>query len=382
MLIITSAGNAKEGINICNIHKCLTVNLPNTTPGPYQKWIYSLWKDNFKLYKCWELCFNCISFIHSALTYIATFPKIIYQPNQFSCLGLADIEDLHQFHNITSLTWFRDTANQNQLGSWFFLWNHSHLCSFLSQGGQQLWRISSVETAWRCDRRPLIYRRLWRSEERLCPYRQSQALLILKQWHLNKPRRHPAWALISTAFVKIKSWRISQREKWIYCNHVNPGHVLNNFKVILIGQPLSSSSFSAHLLSVCWFLSILTNTHHVSHFKCWNIQNAILYPSAAALLTFLNWCEEMIQLPQRNLMLVKFSFLVNLWKKEEAAWLSCKLILLFTLASFLFSQGLRFVGDWALHSFLSLLHQAHGQQMLAVCVPARYWLHNSLVSFR
>lgn len=49
--------------------------------------------------------------------------------------------------------------------------------------------------------------------------------------------------------------------------------------------------------------------------------------------------------PQRNLMLAKFYFLVNLRKEEEAAWLSCKLILLsFTLDSFLFSQGLCFFG--------------------------------------
>lgn len=47
----------------------------------------------------------------------------------------------------------------------------------------------------------------------------------------------------------------------------------------------------------------------------------------------------------------------------------------FTLASFLFSQGLCFLGDWALHSFLSPLHTAHGEQMLAVCVPGWDWYH-------
>lgn len=42
----------------------------------------------------------------------------------------------------------------------------------------------------------------------------------------------------------------------------------------------------------------------------------------------------------------------------------------FTLASFLFSQGLCFLGDRALHSSLSLLHTAHGQKkMSAGCVP-------------
>lgn len=45
----------------------------------------------------------------------------------------------------------------------------------------------------------------------------------------------------------------------------------------------------------------------------------------------------------------------------------------FTLDSFLFSQGLYFLGDWALHGFLSPPHAAHGQQMLAGCVPGWYW---------
>lgn len=49
----------------------------------------------------------------------------------------------------------------------------------------------------------------------------------------------------------------------------------------------------------------------------------------------------------------------------------------FTLASFLISQGLCFLGEWASHSFLSLLHTPHGQQMLAVCVPGWYWYRNT-----
>lgn len=47
----------------------------------------------------------------------------------------------------------------------------------------------------------------------------------------------------------------------------------------------------------------------------------------------------------------------------------------FTLASFLFSQGLCFLGDRALHSSLSLLHTAHGQKkMSAGCVPGWVFL--------
>lgn len=61
----------------------------------------------------------------------------------------------------------------------------------------------------------------------------------------------------------------------------------------------------------------------------------------------------------------------------------------FALASFLGSQGLRFLGDRALHSFLSPLLTAHGRQMLAnVCQDGigtrawsrQMWLHLSLTN--
>lgn len=48
-----------------------------------------------------------------------------------------------------------------------------------------------------------------------------------------------------------------------------------------------------------------------------------------------------------------------------------------TLASFPFSQGLCFLGDWVLRSFLSPLHTAHGQQMFAVSLPVWYWYQNN-----
>lgn len=93
--------------------------------------------------------------------------------------------------------------------------------------------------------------------------------------------------------------------------------------------------------------------------------NIISYPSAAALLKFVNRCLKMI--PQRNSMLVKFYFLANL-RKKEAAWQINFTV--FTLAPFLFSQGLCFLGDWALHSSLSLLQTAHGQNKMSVgCMP-------------
>lgn len=77
-----------------------------------------------------------------------------------------------------------------------------------------------------------------------------------------------------------------------------------------------------------------------------------MYPSAAALLKFVNWCLEMV--PQKNFMLVKFYFLANLRKKEEAAWLSCKLILLslpWLLSSF--PRGFAF---WVTEPYTALCH--------------------------
>lgn len=73
--------------------------------------------------------------------------------------------------------------------------------------------------------------------------------------------------------------------------------------------------------------------------------NAILSPSAAALL---NWLLRKDPVNHWGILCFKILF---------SAWLSCKLIWLSlpSLAPFLFSQGLCFLGDWALHSFLSLL---------------------------
>lgn len=77
-------------------------------------------------------------------------------------------------------------------------------------------------------------------------------------------------------------------------------------------------------------------------------------------------------------MLARFYFLVNLRRMEEAAWLSCKLILLSLLwLPSSFPRGFPFLGDWALHSSLSPLHVAHGHQMFAVCVPGWYWYQNT-----
>lgn len=78
----------------------------------------------------------------------------------------------------------------------------------------------------------------------------------------------------------------------------------------------------------------------------------------------------------------KFYFLVNLRTKGGCMTELQINFTVFTLASFPFSQGLCFLGDWALHSFLSLLHAAHGQQMLAACVPGWYWYGNTPALFR
>lgn len=73
-----------------------------------------------KSYQCLELSgFNCLSFILSALTYIATF--FIHQPNQLSRLGLADIKEPLEFRNFTSRMVWR-YSNRNQLSICSFLW--------------------------------------------------------------------------------------------------------------------------------------------------------------------------------------------------------------------------------------------------------------------
>lgn len=59
--------------------------------------------------------------------------------------------------------------------------------------------------------------------------------------------------------------------------------------------------------------------------------------------------------PQRNLMLAKFYFLVNLRKEEEAAWLSCKLILLSLLwIPSSFPRGFTF---WVTEPYTAFCHR-------------------------
>lgn len=74
----------------------------------------------------------------SALTYIANFStpqKIIYQPNQLSHLGLADIKGPLEFHDNASPTRFWRRSDQNQSSSCSFLWNLFLGSPGASQGG-------------------------------------------------------------------------------------------------------------------------------------------------------------------------------------------------------------------------------------------------------
>ena len=98
--------------------------------------------------------------------------------------------------------------------------------------------------------------------------------------------------------------------------------------------------------------------------------NAALYPSAAALLKFVldKWSSYHWGI----------SCFKNLFSGQFKEWGGCMTELqinftVFTVSGVLpLSQGLCFLGDWALRSLLSLL-QTHGQQMLGGCVPGWYW---------
>lgn len=204
--------------------------------------------------------------------------------------------------------------------------------------------------AWRCDSCPLICSNLWRSEDRLGPYCQWRGLSTLKeseQTHGVSPDFR--------CFPVNKEPTTSETGRGRYTvNKSVPGLLFGDFKVVLIIQRLND----------CGSESILTNAHCASHLKCYNTLNEIWSPSAAALPKFVNRCLEMIQLPQRNAMLLKFYFLAHLGMGAGSCMTELQInFTVFTVAFFLLSQGLWFGGDWALRSSLSALHTSHGQRI-------------------
>lgn len=112
--------------------------------------------------------------------------------------------------------------------------------------------------------------------------------------------------------------------------------LFGDFKLVLIIQRLTD----------CGSESILTNAHCASHLKCYNTLNEISSPSAAALPKFVNRCLEMIQLPQRNAMLLKFYFLAHLGTGAGSCMTELQINFTVSMVAFFcVSQGLCFGGD-------------------------------------
>lgn len=119
-------------------------------------------------------------------------------------------------------------------------------------------------------------------------------------------------------------------------NKPAPALLLGDFKLVLIIRRLSD----------CGGESILTNAHCASHLKCYNTLNEISSPSAAALPKFVNRCLEMIQLAQRNAMLLKFYFLADLGMGAGSCMTELQINFTVSMVAFFFvSQGLCFGGD-------------------------------------
>lgn len=110
-----------------------------------------------------------------------------------------------------------------------------------------------------------------------------------------------------------------------------PGSLFGDFKLVLIIQRLTG----------CGSESVLTHAHCASHLKCYNTLNEIWSPSAAALPKFVSRRLEMIQLPQRNAMLLKFYFLAHLGTGAGSCMTERQInFTVFIAAFFLVSQGL------------------------------------------